>query len=204
MPRPGLCRSATQSRSTTASSGRAATADGGLALVIYKGSQHLRRYPRLRASGEARRIQRCRHPAATGKAVLRLALHRDGNALSFCVTPPGERVRLRILETDRDGPLLAATFSGHRRRLTSAALLRTFFALPLVTFKIVAAIHWQAMRLWLKGMRPVSRPNAATANFNPALATGDRHAYTGPASTAVGRQPEAREGALVQRRSELR
>jgi DUF1365 family protein len=116
----------------------------------------------------------------------------------FRVTPPSERVRLRILETDREGPLLAATFSGHRRTLTSLALVRTFFALPLVTFKIVAAIHWEAIRLWLKGTRRVPRPNAATANFNPALATGDRHAYTGVALTAVGREPEAREGALVQ------
>jgi hypothetical protein len=42
--------------------------------------------------------------------------------------PPGERVKLRILETDREGPLLAATFSGRRRALTTAALLRSFFS----------------------------------------------------------------------------
>ena len=55
----------------------------------------------------------------------------------FRVSPPGERVKLRILETDRDGPLLAATFNGRRRGLTTAALLRSLFALPLVTLKIV-------------------------------------------------------------------
>ena len=33
----------------------------------------------------------------------------------FRVSPPAERVKLRILETDREGPLLAATFSGRRR-----------------------------------------------------------------------------------------
>ncbi len=33
----------------------------------------------------------------------------------FRLTPPGEQVKLRILETDREGPLLAATFSGRRR-----------------------------------------------------------------------------------------
>ena len=57
----------------------------------------------------------------------------------FRVLPPGEEVRVRILETDREGPLLSATFSGLRRSLTSAALLRAFFALPLVTLKIVGA-----------------------------------------------------------------
>ena len=42
----------------------------------------------------------------------------------FRVSPPDERVKLRILETDREGPLLAATFNGRRRALTTAALLR--------------------------------------------------------------------------------
>jgi DUF1365 family protein len=36
-------------------------------------------------------------------------------------------------------------------------LLRSVFALPLVTLKIVAAIHWEALRLWLKGVRLVPR-----------------------------------------------
>ncbi len=76
----------------------------------------------------------------------------------FRVTPPDDCVKLRILESDSEGPILAATFNGKRRRLTSAALARTFFALPLVTFKIMAAIHWEALRLWGKGARIVARP----------------------------------------------
>ena len=55
----------------------------------------------------------------------------------FRISPPGEQVKLRILETDREGPLLAATFFGRRRALTTRALLRAFVALPLVTLKIV-------------------------------------------------------------------
>jgi hypothetical protein len=82
----------------------------------------------------------------------------------FRVSLPGKRVKLRILETDREGPLLAATFNGRRESLTTAALLRSLFALPLVTLKIVAAIHWEALRLWLKGARLVPRPHAAVAN----------------------------------------
>lgn len=112
----------------------------------------------------------------------------------FRVSPPRERVKLRILETDRDGPLLAATFMGLRRSLTSAALLRTFFALPLVTLKIVAAIHWEALRLWLKGARLVQRP-CATAKT---LAAGECNDYTGPALPATARRkPEPRASALV-------
>jgi uncharacterized protein len=98
----------------------------------------------------------------------------------FRVSPPAEDVKLRILETDREGPLLAATFHGRRRALTSAALLRAFFALPLVAFKIVAAIHWEALRLWLKGARLVPRADTAPAKtaFNTSLAIDRRADYT--------------------------
>jgi uncharacterized protein len=99
----------------------------------------------------------------------------------FRVLPPGERVLLRILETNREGPLLAATFNGSRRRLNTKGLLRAFFALPLVTMKIMAAIHWQALRLWLKGARLVPRHGAI---FNTGLATGKGNDYTSPALSA--------------------
>jgi DUF1365 family protein len=122
----------------------------------------------------------------------------------FRVSPPGESVKLRILETDRGGPLLAATFNGRRRDLTTPALLRSLFSLPLVTLKIMAAIHWEALRLWLKGARLVPRPNAAPANaaFNTGLATGKRNDYTGAALAGAARRTTGpRENAPVQRRS---
>jgi DUF1365 family protein len=93
----------------------------------------------------------------------------------FRVLPPGARVQLRILETDREGPLLAATFNGRYRMLTTRELLRAFFALPLVTMKIMAAIHWEALRLWLKGARLVPRNDAAR---NTGLASGNGNDYT--------------------------
>jgi DUF1365 family protein len=99
----------------------------------------------------------------------------------FRVLPPGKRVQLRILETDREGPVLAATFNGSCRRLDTRELLRVFFALPLVTVKIMAAIHWEALRLWLKGARLVPRKDAA---HNTGLATGKSNDYTSPALSA--------------------
>ena len=105
---------------------------------------------------------------------------------------------MRILETDRDGPLLAATFNGRRRDLTTAALLRSFFALPLVTFKIVAAIHWEALRLWVKGARLVPRAGCRThPDVNTGLASGERNDYTGAALSAARRESGARKRALV-------
>ena len=103
---------------------------------------------------------------------------------------------MRILETDRE---LAGTFNGRRRALTTAALLRSFFALPLLTLKIVAAIHWEALRLWLKGARLVPRPNAASAkSADTGLATAKRNDYNTAALSAAGPQPGSREGALLQ------
>ena len=96
----------------------------------------------------------------------------------FRISPPAEEVRLRILETDGEGPLLAATFHGRHRALTTLTLLRAFIGLPLVTLKIIAAIHWEALRLWLKGVRLVPRPDAAAAKAdNTSLASGKNRAY---------------------------
>jgi uncharacterized protein len=79
----------------------------------------------------------------------------------FRILPPADSVKLRILETDSEGPLLAATFNGHRHPLNTLELLRSFFALPIVTVKIIAAIHWEALRLWLKGVRLVPHRNGS-------------------------------------------
>jgi DUF1365 family protein len=118
----------------------------------------------------------------------------------FRVSPPGHSVKLRILETDSEGPLLAATFSGRRRSLTTAALLRSLFSLPLVTFKIVAAIHWEALRLWLKGARLVPRENAAGTKpgAKPILASSRRNDYTETALSTAGQDSGPRKSALVQ------
>ena len=79
----------------------------------------------------------------------------------FRIRPPDAHVQLRILETDSEGPLLAATFNGSRRALSTDQLLRACLALPLVTLKIIGAIHWEALRLWLKGARLAPRSDAA-------------------------------------------
>jgi DUF1365 family protein len=76
----------------------------------------------------------------------------------FHMSPPGNDLKVRILETDRDGPLLAATFHGQQWALTAPHLLVAFFALPLVTLKVVGGIHYEAARLWLKGLRLQPRP----------------------------------------------
>lgn len=103
----------------------------------------------------------------------------------FRLIEPGEHVKLRILETDREGPLLSATFNGLRRTLSTKELLRSFFSLPAVTVKIIAAIHWEALCLWRKGVQFVPRRNELA---DGSLATGTPGDYTSTVMSAHGRR----------------
>jgi len=78
----------------------------------------------------------------------------------FRMLPPGDEIRWRILETDREGPLLAATFSGTQVPLKTGKILRLVARIPHLTLKIVAGIHWEALKLWIKGVRYIPRPQA--------------------------------------------
>jgi uncharacterized protein len=76
----------------------------------------------------------------------------------FRIRPPVDDVAIRILETDPEGPILSATFHGRRRSLTNGAVLKLSLAMPLMTMKVVAGIHWEALKLWLKGVLLHTRP----------------------------------------------
>lgn len=59
----------------------------------------------------------------------------------------------------RDGePLLMTAVTGTARPLASAELLRTFASLGWATVMVVVRIHWQALRLWLKGAKFHKKP----------------------------------------------
>jgi DUF1365 family protein len=80
----------------------------------------------------------------------------------FHIEPPDDKVVLRIDETDPQGLLLRASFSGARQPLTDATLLRALVSYPLMTLKVTAAIHWEALKLLLKGMPYLVRKPAAS------------------------------------------
>lgn len=69
---------------------------------------------------------------------------------SFRIKPPGEDVLIEIHESEHGKPVLLATFSGERRSLTDRSLLLALFRYPLMTLKIFGAIHFEALRLWIK------------------------------------------------------
>lgn len=68
----------------------------------------------------------------------------------FRITPPGDDVLVSIRESEAGHPVLNAAFAGNRKAFTDAALASAFLRHPLMTLKIMAAIHFEAVRLWLK------------------------------------------------------
>jgi DUF1365 family protein len=71
----------------------------------------------------------------------------------FRIVPPGEDVSVGIQVVDEKGVVLAASFSGARRALTDRAVLGAVLAMPLQGAAVLLGIHWEALKLWLKGMR---------------------------------------------------
>ena len=56
-----------------------------------------------------------------------------------------------------EGTLLTACQVGNKVEITSKNLLFQFLRHPLMSFKVILAIHFEALRLWLKGVKLVKR-----------------------------------------------
>ncbi|CAO3361958.1 DUF1365 domain-containing protein [Azospirillum melinis] len=85
-------------------------------------------------------------------------------AYHFRIRPPGglagEPLAVSIRQTDAEGPVLHAALTARRVELTDAAILRAWARHPLMTAKVVAGIHWEALHLWRKGLAIRPRPPA--------------------------------------------
>ena len=90
-----------------------------------------------------------------------------------------ERIAARVDHDDAEGPLLVTSVSGELAPATAARQWRAFFGQPLMTFFVIARIHWQALRLIAKRVPFVNKPQApsqalthgvADAASNPSVA----------------------------------
>lgn len=81
-----------------------------------------------------------------------------GGRYEFTLRAPAERFSLVIRKEREDGSDLLATMSQVRAPLSTPRLLRLFASQPLSTLKTIAAIHWEAVRLMIKGARYHPRP----------------------------------------------
>jgi uncharacterized protein len=77
----------------------------------------------------------------------------------FRVAPPDERVAVAVQVATSNETVMHAGLAATRRAFTDRALFLMLLAIPAVTLKVIAAIHWEAARLWLKGLR--LRPRVA-------------------------------------------
>ena len=97
-------------------------------------------------------------PGVTGDASVDMEKRYD-----FSLTMPESAVGIRIRESDAAGDeMFRAAFTGRRRELDDRSLLTMFVKYPLVTVKTIAAIHFEAIRLWVKRVPFFRRPTPPT------------------------------------------
>lgn len=79
----------------------------------------------------------------------------------FSLKPPQDHLSIAITQTDAQGDLLLkASFSGKAHEISDRHLLKTLVRYPLMTLKVMAGIHWEALKIWRKGIKITPRPPA--------------------------------------------
>lgn len=91
----------------------------------------------------------------------------------FLATAPGETLNLKIIERDAEGVVLTALLSAHRIEPRALKLVKLASQQLLGGMRILGAIHYQALRLWLKGHHVRPRPPPP-----PAASYGETGSYT--------------------------
>ena len=76
---------------------------------------------------------------------------------NFRLLKPGKKLNVMIKQNDKNGLVLIARQLGKRLDLTSKNLLLEFLRHPLMSAKVILAIHFEAFRLWIKGIKHVQK-----------------------------------------------
>ncbi|HRH17471.1 MAG TPA: DUF1365 domain-containing protein [Aquabacterium sp.] len=74
-----------------------------------------------------------------------------------------ERLIVCVDHDDEQGPLLMTSQAGALQPLTERSARRAFWGWPLMTWGVVARIHWQALRVWIKGATFHRKPDTPPA-----------------------------------------
>ena len=133
-------------------------ADGGLRAILYEVSNTFGQCHAYLAPVPAGRDARAPIDQSTLKRLYVSPFIGMESRYDFRLAEPGARLAIAIQQWVPEGGQLLARQTGRRRALSDAALLRAFFAYPLMSLKVIAAIHWEALRLWVKGARLEERP----------------------------------------------
>ncbi|NVO04495.1 MAG: DUF1365 domain-containing protein [Rhodoferax sp.] len=82
----------------------------------------------------------------------------------FMLTPDLQRTVARVDYDDAQGPLLETSVSGTLEPLTAATVRRALWHYPAMTWNVLARIHWQALKLFIKRVPFFGKP-ALPASF---------------------------------------
>ena len=83
----------------------------------------------------------------------------------FKILVPKSKLSVVIDQRDNEGKLLYASQDGIRRELSSRNLILSYMKHPLMTFKIISAIHFEALRLWIKGIKLIKKEKKIKNNI---------------------------------------
>ena len=75
----------------------------------------------------------------------------------FRILNPEQKLSVAIDQYDQEGKILFASQDGERSDLTSKNLMNSYLKHPLMTFKIISAIHFEAFKLWIKGIKFIKK-----------------------------------------------
>ena len=70
----------------------------------------------------------------------------------FRVIAPAATFSVKIEAHDQQGVVLTARHLARRTDLTDKALIRAFLSIPFLTARVVGGIHWEALKIWWKGV----------------------------------------------------
>ena len=75
----------------------------------------------------------------------------------FRILKPSEKISVIIDQYQSNEKILYASQDGKRVDLTSSELMKSYLKHPLMTFKIISAIHFEAFKLWTKGIKFIKK-----------------------------------------------
>ena len=75
----------------------------------------------------------------------------------FKTLNPGEQLSVVINQNDKDGKLLFASQDGISKDFNNKNLILSYLTHPLMTFKIIGAIHYEAFKLWAKRIKLIAK-----------------------------------------------
>jgi len=85
----------------------------------------------------------------------------------WILTQPGERLVAHMNTLKGGKPFFDATLRLERREWTRAEVRRVLAAYPLMTVRVIGAIHWEALKLWSKGVPVFAHPSKLTRGKTP-------------------------------------